>query len=375
MSDNVQDYVTTYSVTKLEETAKTFRRLGEAYNSTSEKSGISRQLFLVADVLEECMTIQSANMRVCVKKADKGFVKELKARCIINGIRIKNIEFIKRNNGKYQIILMARTIGKGCVTLRRLLRTISDCTGSIYYSDNMNRMIINEEFHQYVFLEEDRFRILSGITRMNKGKDHFNGDNFLMSHLDCGKVIAAIADGMGVGKRAFVESRMVIELIENCIEAGFNEKAALELVNSAYIAGGGMGNPVTVDMSIIDCQTAYMHCIKLGAVSTFIKRESCVEIIKSTTLPIGVLEKVDYDCTTKKLYDGDYVVMISDGILDNLPCVNKEEQMVDIINSIKLKEPNAMAKAILHNSLKCNNNTPSDDCTVMVIGLFDTSKK
>ena len=301
MSDNVQDYVTTYSVTKLEETAKTFRRLGEAYNSASEKSGISRQLFLVADVLEECMTIQSANMRVCVKKADKGFVKELKARCIINGIRIKNIEFIKRNNGKYQIILMARTIGKGCVTLRRLLRTISDCTGSIYYSDNMNRMIINEEFHQYVFLEEDRFRILSGISRMNKGKDHFNGDNFLMSHLDCGKVIAAIADGMGVGKRAFVESRMVIELIENCIEAGFNEKAALELVNSAYIAGGGMGNPVTVDMSIIDCQTAYMHCIKLGAVSTFIKRESCVEIIKSTTLPIGVLEKVDYDCTTKKL--------------------------------------------------------------------------
>lgn len=68
MSDNVQDYVTTYSVTKLEETAKTFRRLGEAYNSTSEKSGISRQLFLVADVLEECMTIQSANMRVCVKR-------------------------------------------------------------------------------------------------------------------------------------------------------------------------------------------------------------------------------------------------------------------------------------------------------------------
>lgn len=379
MGDSVQDYVMTYSVTKLEETAKTFRRLGEAYGSASEgdseQVGISRQLFLVADVLEECMTIQSANMRVCVKKADKGFIKELKARCIINGIRIKNVEFIKKSNGKYQIILMARTIRGGCVTLRKLLSIISDCTRRIYYSDNMNRMIINEEFHQYVFLEEDRFRILSGVSRINKGKDHFNGDNFLMSHLDCGKVIAAIADGMGVGKRAFVESRMVIELIENCIEAGFDERAALELVNAAYIAGGGIGNPVTVDMSIIDCQTAYMHCIKLGAVSTFIKRESCVEIIKSTTLPIGVLEKVDYDCTTKKLYDGDYVVMISDGILDNLPCVNKEEQMVDIINSIKVKEPNAMAKAILNNSLKCNNNKPSDDCTVMVIGLFDTGRK
>ena len=31
MSERVQDYVVDYSVTKLEETARTFRRLGEAY--------------------------------------------------------------------------------------------------------------------------------------------------------------------------------------------------------------------------------------------------------------------------------------------------------------------------------------------------------
>lgn len=48
-----------------------------------------------------------------------------------------------------------------------------------------------------------------------------------------------------------------------------------------------------------------------------------MEIIQSTTLPMGVLEQVDYDCTTKKLYDGDYIVMVSDGVLDNIPCVNK----------------------------------------------------
>lgn len=379
MGDNIYDYVMTYSYNKLEETARTFRRLGEAYNSASDGQsvapGISRQLFLVADTLEECMTIQSANINISVKSADKNFIKELKGKCIINGIRIKNTRLITGSNGKHQIILMARSVGRGCISIRRLLSVIACCSNTGYYSDNMNRTIINEEFHQYVFVEEDRFRILSGVSRINKGKERYNGDNFLMSHPDCGKAIAAIADGMGYGKRAFIESRMVIELIENCIKAGFDEKAALELVNSAYIAGGGMGNPVTVDMSIIDCQTAYMHCIKLGAVSTFIKRESCVEIIKSTTLPIGVFEKVDYDCTTKKLYDGDYVVMVSDGILDNFPCINKEEQMADVISSISVREPNAMAAHILKQSLSCHNNKPSDDCTVMVIGLFDTYRK
>ena len=54
MSERVQDYVVDYSVTKLEETARTFRRLGEAYENASEPqksgTGISKQLFLVADV-------------------------------------------------------------------------------------------------------------------------------------------------------------------------------------------------------------------------------------------------------------------------------------------------------------------------------------
>ena len=38
---------------------------------------------------------------------------------------------------------------------------------------------------------------------------------------------------------------------------------------------------------------------------------------------MGVLEQVDYDCTTKKLYDGNYIIMISDGVLDNLSGINK----------------------------------------------------
>lgn len=64
---------------------------------------------------------------------------------------------------------------------------------------------------------------------------------------------------------------MVIELMENCIEAGFEEKTAIDLINSAYIAGTTFNNPVTMDMSIIDCQAGVINCIKLGAVSTFIK--------------------------------------------------------------------------------------------------------
>ena len=37
MSESVRDYVTTYSFNKLEETAKTFRRLGEVYENAARQ--------------------------------------------------------------------------------------------------------------------------------------------------------------------------------------------------------------------------------------------------------------------------------------------------------------------------------------------------
>lgn len=48
-------------------------------------------------------------------------------------------------------------------------------------------MIINEEPDQYVFYQENRFRILSGMARKCKEEENTSGDNFLLKKLNCGK--------------------------------------------------------------------------------------------------------------------------------------------------------------------------------------------
>lgn len=361
----------TYTVNRLLETAKTFRRLGETYECASgdnaQSPSFKRQLFLVADILDDCTLMQTES-----EKLVKSVYREFSSRGLLLGIVIKDVNVLKSKNGRNEVVVAARTLGKGCVAERKIRKIVTEVLGSGYYSDHNNRLVVNDELQQYVFHQENRFRFLYGIARECKDKSGFNGDNFLISNLACGKAVAAIADGCGSGKRAFIESRMVIELMENCIDAGFEEKTAIDFINSAYINGGGKGNPVTMDMSVIDCQSGIMHCIKLGAVSTFIKREGWVEIIKSSTLPMGVLEQVDYDCTDKKLYDGDYVIMVSDGVLDNLPGVNKEERLVEIINGVRLKKPKAIAEEILKKSIGYNHEEVFDDCTVLVFALFDT---
>ncbi|MDO5402043.1 MAG: SpoIIE family protein phosphatase [Eubacteriales bacterium] len=374
MSENMQDYRVTYSINKLSETARIFRRLGEAYESTAdacdERNGFSRQLFLVADVLEECMTMQ-----VRTKKLNREDERNLVVRCMHQGIRIRDARLAQNGRGKYELILQARTVGRSCVSVKKLEAAISQTAQCGYMSDDYNHMVVNHKYQEFVFIQNDRFRILTGVARKNKMNEKVCGDNFMIKKFPCGKMSAAIADGCGSGENAFLESRHVIELMENCIEASFNEKTAIDLINAAYMSGGGTKNPVTMDMSVINCQTGMLDCIKLGAAATFIKRDGWVEIIKSTTLPIGVLENVDYDCTTKKLYHSDYVVMVSDGVLDNLSGINKEEELAQIINNVNVRKPKAMAQEILEMSLKMNCMKALDDCTVLVLGVFDTYDK
>lgn len=48
------------------------------------------------------------------------------------------------------------------------------------------------------------------------------------------------------------------------MNAGFDEKASIDLLILRILQAAERGNPVTMDMSVIDCQSGYMHCMKLG---------------------------------------------------------------------------------------------------------------
>lgn len=67
--------------------------------------------------------------------------------------------------------------------------------------------------------------------------------------------------------------------------------------------------------------------------------------------------------------------MVSDGILENLPVQDKEQKLVDIINDITIRQPEAIANEILRQALSLNENIAKDDMTVIVAGVFDTREK
>ena len=142
------------------------------------------------------------------------------------------------------------------------------------------------------------------------------------------------------------------------------------MINTALVMGREELRFSTVDMTLFDLYNGSCEIIKAGASSTFIKRKGGVEHLCSTSLPIGVLHKVEIDSALRTLSDGDFVIMVTDGILDALPVGEQDLILETIIQGTEKQNPKEMAHHVLEQVLSWTGEEPLDDMTVLVIGIW-----
>ena len=69
--------------------------------------------------------------------------------------------------------------------------------------------------------------------------------------------------------------------------------------------------------------------------------------------------------------DGDFVVMVTDGVMDALPVGEQDILLETIIQGTLLVNPKEMANHILEQVLNWTGEPPQDDMTVLVIGIWE----
>lgn len=298
---------------------------------------------------------------------EAGIVKELQE----NQIEIRQISILEKRNKRQEVYITARMKKGRCITTKEAAAIISKSFGRRMRPHEGSKNIISKEYENFVFVEDTNFKILTGMSRATKQNEKISGDNYSFIRLGNGEMIMTLSDGMGTGVQACEESESVIELLEQFMEAGFREESAIKLINSVLLLKSEKQSFSTIDMSIINQFTGICDFVKIGASTTFIKRDNWVETISSTTLPAGVLNKVDFDGITKKLYDGNFVIMVTDGVLDCISDYDKEKILEEIIMEIKSNNPQEIANYILEKAMEYNNYTPIDDMTVIVAGIWE----
>ena len=125
-----------------------------------------------------------------------------------------------------------------------------------------------------------------------------------------------------------------------------------------------------MDVCSLDLYTGVCNFLKAGAASTFIRRDQWVETIRSTSMAAGLIQQLDFETSVRKLYDGDYLVMVTDGVLDALPASREEETMKDILLNIHSPSPREFGRAVLEKVLSYCGYRARDDMTVLVAGIW-----
>ena len=78
---------------------------------------------------------------------------------------------------------------------------------------------------------------------------------------------------------------------------------------------------------------------------------------------MGILDSVESVTMKYQLFDGDMVLMMSDGVFDVL----EGSGIAEIVDSLDTANPQTLADEILKKALE---NGASDDCTVVAFRLF-----
>ena len=127
----------------------------------------------------------------------------------------------------------------------------------------------------------------------------------------------------------------------------------------------------TLDMCELNLYTGECEFIKVGAACTYIKRGRLVDRLSSQNFPLGVFGQLDIEVLYRTLQSGDYIIMLSDGVLDALSQGIGEEVLPEIIGKMDYSNPNEIANQILAYCLKQSNGQIRDDMTVLVTGVWD----
>lgn len=219
------------------------------------------------------------------------------------------------------------------------------------------------------FVEEGCFHVLFGKKHCSKQGENICGDTFSFAGNNRNRAVMVLSDGMGVGAGAYDNSRRLLETFEAMMEAGIHEEYALEMLHNSMCLRGDEEFS-TLDISVISLRTGTVKILKAGGTATFIKHGDSVERICGRSLPPGCLPGQEFDIKYKKLYDGDMIVMVSDGMLDFETLPDISFSMENVLEKIKTKNAQVFANELME-AVPVPPDGHDDDRTVLVAAVWE----
>lgn len=289
------------------------------------------------------------------------------------GIMVENLCYLPCGNGQQAIGMTLWTMEKGGIPVAEVVDMLSVLLRRPLQISATSPYLVDKTSRSFLFVEEAKYIALTGFAKVVRENEMISGDSYAFLESERGKMTIMLSDGTGSGEKAGRDSGKVLDLMEKMLEAGYTTKSALHLVNSALYAKNEDGNHPTIDICNVDLHRGNCEFFKIGGAVSFLKRGDSAEVIEWNHLPLGIFQSIEAESVSKQLQDGDFIIMMSDGVLDAFGEEDYRERLLYTIEGMKEQNPGEFAEKLLHMAICACGGRIGDDMTVIVAGIWENS--
>ena len=174
-----------------------------------------------------------------------------------------------------------------------------------------------EDLTRIALSEQPCYELGKGTFTASSTDNGYSGDTMGTVSLSSCESYAVLSDGMGTGKRARLDSMFAVSLASRLLGAGVSMRSALRLINTVLRVKGWDESFATLDIIRFDLCAGTAEFLKAGAAPTYLWRDGVLKRFGGQAFPAGILDRLSPDEFSCKLFDGDLLLMVSDGVSED----------------------------------------------------------
>lgn len=298
-------------------------------------------------------------------KQEKKIRKELGA----EGIAVKEYYRRENRNGYTEIGLLVKAQNGVYFETADIADLISEVTHLSMLPASDGPVYIRDAWTKVCFQEETRFRVYGGFAKVTREGEEVSGDNYLMREFDEGTYIAAIADGMGSGYEACLDSENLLTLLEKHMESGLSVKNCIHVCDELLYLQHGGERSVSLDLMELNQYTGECNFYKNGSAPSFCIRGRKLREIVADRMSLGINPRVGGYRETVYLQDQDVILLASDGVMD-LFYDNMDMFESYVTGLVGMSLPDLTAN-VLRMAIRAGGGIIRDDMTILAVGICE----
>lgn len=373
-----------------EELSRTFCENGEQADRRGDADGRHQRWYLLEEqrtlesrqvmgdnfqVIARIMKHIAEEMTACRPVEDKQ--KRMLTQALRTaGISMENLYYLDKEDaeGRCAIGMTMYTDKKGGIPADDVAELLSGLLRKPVRLSVTSPYLVEQNSRSFEFVEEAAYVALTGYARATKEDEMVSGDHYAVVESEKGRVILLLSDGAGSGEEAGKSSGRALDLMEKMLEAGYDTKSAVHMINAAFFAMGEESSHPTLDVCELNLYQGSCGICKVGGAATFLKRGETVELLARESLPLGIFQTVEAEWMHRELRSGDSLIMVTDGVLDALGGGQCGNALLEAIRGLSEQNPAGIAEKLLQTALCANGGHIRDDMTILAACVWDNGR-